>query len=258
MVAQPSCVIEEVEDWHDAREADPSQQAQQDAAADSAASTTSDSHVADSTEPAAAVRHPQDDEDDAFVDSQETAEAPLSEEERQAKVKVAEQLKVAGNSLFGAGDYEAAAAEYSKGLEAAPAGDQIQAVLYANRAACWLKLENHTAAARDCTSALAIDGSYQKALVRRSTAYQTLDDLERALQDAQKVKELSPTDAWANQTVTRLTPIVNERREKMKDEMIGKLKDLGNTVLGKFGMSLDNFKAEKDPTTGSYSIKFNQ
>ncbi len=38
----------------------------------------------------------------------------------------------------------------------------------------------------------------------------------------------------------------------------GKLKDLGNTILGKFGMSLDNFKAEKDPTTGSYSIKFGQ
>ena len=38
----------------------------------------------------------------------------------------------------------------------------------------------------------------------------------------------------------------------------GKLKDLGNTVLGKFGMSLDNFKAQKDPTTGSYSINFQQ
>ena len=38
----------------------------------------------------------------------------------------------------------------------------------------------------------------------------------------------------------------------------GKLKDLGNTVLGKFGMSLDNFKTDKDPNTGSYSINFKQ
>lgn len=38
----------------------------------------------------------------------------------------------------------------------------------------------------------------------------------------------------------------------------GKLKDLGNMVLGKFGLSVDNFKAEKDPATGSYSIKFQQ
>ena len=40
--------------------------------------------------------------------------------------------------------------------------------------------------------------------------------------------------------------------------MFGKLKDLGNSLLGKFGMSLDNFKAVKDPQTGSYSISFNQ
>lgn len=38
----------------------------------------------------------------------------------------------------------------------------------------------------------------------------------------------------------------------------GKLKDLGNNILGKFGMSLDNFKAEQDPATGGYSIKFVQ
>ena len=35
---------------------------------------------------------------------------------------------------------------------------------------------------------------------------------------------------------------------------MGKLKELGNTVLGKFGMSLDNFNAVKDPVTGAYSI----
>lgn len=36
----------------------------------------------------------------------------------------------------------------------------------------------------------------------------------------------------------------------------GKLKDLGNTVLGPFGVSVDDFKAERDPSTGSYSISF--
>ena len=38
--------------------------------------------------------------------------------------------------------------------------------------------------------------------------------------------------------------------------MIGKLKEVGNKVLGKFGMSLDNFKMVQDPATGGYSIKY--
>ena len=49
-----------------------------------------------------------------------------------------------------------------------------------------------------------------------------------------------------------------ERHEKLEQqkEELGKLKELGNGILGKFGMSLDNFKAEKDPSTGSYNISF--
>jgi hypothetical protein len=45
--------------------------------------------------------------------------------------------------------------------------------------------------------------------------------------------------------------------EKLKTEAMGKLKDLGNTILGNFGMSLDNFKMVQDPTTGSWSVSMN-
>lgn len=43
--------------------------------------------------------------------------------------------------------------------------------------------------------------------------------------------------------------------EKKKDEVLTQLKGLGNSLLGKFGMSLDNFKLEKNEQ-GGYSVQY--
>ncbi|KAK9805260.1 hypothetical protein WJX72_009420 [[Myrmecia] bisecta] len=182
----------------------------------------------------------------------------MSAEEEEKRLAAAEESKQEGNQLYGAGEYEDAVDKYTDALEAAPERAKQRAVYFANRAACHLKLRQFAQAARDCSAAIDLDPTYLKAWLRRCTAYGELDDLDRALADASKIVELDPGNAGAVATVRRLTPIVEERREKMKEEMIGKLKELGNTVLGKFGMSLDNFKAEKDPATGSYSINFKQ
>jgi hypothetical protein len=44
--------------------------------------------------------------------------------------------------------------------------------------------------------------------------------------------------------------------EVKKQEMFGQLKNLGNNILGKFGLSLDNFKLNEQPG-GGYNISFN-
>lgn len=48
----------------------------------------------------------------------------------------------------------------------------------------------------------------------------------------------------------RLPARIAEQSEKEKAEMMGKLKELGNSFLGMFGMSTDNFKMEKGDDGG--------
>lgn len=54
-------------------------------------------------------------------------------------------------------------------------------------------------------------------------------------------------------TILTLAPLLLSPRFP---SLLGKLKELGNSVLGHFGLSVDNFKMKQDPATGSYSINF--
>lgn len=132
------------------------------------------------------------------------------------------------------------------------------AVYHANRAASLLHLGRLEEAVDDCTIAVLYNPLYAKAYLRRSTAYERLDDTEAALLDSRRAYALEPNNATARKNTDRLQKIEEERMEKLKEETMGKLKDLGNSVLGNFGLSLDNFQAVQDPNTGGYSISFNQ
>ena len=71
---------------------------------------------------------------------------------------------------------------------AAPDGLPSCAVYYANLAACELKIEGHASqAAGACSDAIELDPAYSKAYMRRSAAFEAMDDLDNALTDAKKV-----------------------------------------------------------------------
>ncbi|KAL3808805.1 hypothetical protein ACHAXA_011189 [Cyclostephanos tholiformis] len=132
------------------------------------------------------------------------------------------------------------------------------AVYHANRAACLLNLGRYGECVDDCTMAILYDPTYAKPYARRCTAYERIENTELALQDAWMAYRLEPSNVASRKNVDRLIKIEERRMEKLKEETIGKLKDLGNSFLGNFGLSLDNFNAVQDPNTGGYSISFNQ
>ena len=107
-----------------------------------------------------------------------------------------------------------------------------------------------------------------KLLLRRAKAktelgtwanLQGADEDYRTLLSPTMLACLSPTDLRNTKEASRLlTPKLNEAKEREMGEMMDKLKGLGNSVLGMFGMSTDNFQFVKDEKSGGYSMNFNQ
>ena len=98
---------------------------------------------------------------------------------------------------------------------------------------------------------------YVKVLFRKCQALEKLDRIDEALTNAKAVQTLDPQFFKISETVKRLDRLHNERLEKLKTEAMGKLKELGNSILGNFGMSLDSFKMAQDPKTGGWSVSMN-
>ncbi|CAL4942526.1 unnamed protein product [Urochloa decumbens] len=194
------------------------------------------------------------------AEEEEAFEDALTDEQLREKARSqANDAKAEGNKLYAAGKYEEALSQYDMALQITAeleSAEDIRSACHSNRAVCFLRLGKHEEAVKESTKALELNPSYLKALLRRAEAHEKLEHYDEAIADMKKVIELDPSNQQATRSLFRLEPLAAEKREKMKEEMIGKLKDLGNSVLGHFGMSVDNFKAVKDPNTGSYSVQF--
>eukprot|EP00730_Choanoeca_flexa_P013349 TRINITY_DN5226_c0_g1_i1.p1 TRINITY_DN5226_c0_g1~~TRINITY_DN5226_c0_g1_i1.p1 ORF type:complete len:258 (+),score=66.32 TRINITY_DN5226_c0_g1_i1:75-848(+) len=193
-----------------------------------------------------------------FEDLSIVEEPPLTAEEIATKVKEANECKRKGNELYLTNDFEAAEAQYTAALDVCPITEDVRSIYYNNRAACYLKMEQYEACVDDCSKAIEINEAYIKAYARRAMAHEKLEQFEKSLEDFNKVLELDPSHVEARKASVRLPPLVEQEREKMKQEMFGKLRELGDMCLKPFGLSTNNFQMQQDPNTGSYSLNFVQ
>ena len=207
-------------------------------------------------------------------------EEHLSEEELQANKEKSDALKQEGNQVFKSGEYAQSIVLYSKALDICPKqSSNERSILFGNRAAAHIQIDNKESAIEDCTKALQLNDKYIKVLFRyethnsvwflwgnsnwnvhfsRAKLYEDTDKLDESQADYNRILELDSANGEARGAIARLAPKIEERNEKLKTEMIGKLKDLGNMILKPFGLSTNNFQMQQDPGTGSYSMNFKQ
>ncbi|VDK45676.1 unnamed protein product [Anisakis simplex] len=182
-------------------------------------------------------------------------ENALSEEERTERRDQSNEIKNQGNQRFGEGSWEEAAALYTKALDHCPFVYSSERSIYlSNRAACYMKLAKWDVAIEDCTEAIELGAKNDKPLERRAYCYaQTEQGYENAIKDYEQLMKNSSKKAVYAQKILDLQHAINERNERVKEDVLAKLKDLGNMCLRPFGLTTDNFKLEEKPD-GGYSL----
>ncbi|XP_059367826.1 RNA polymerase II-associated protein 3 isoform X2 [Carassius carassius] len=112
--------------------------------------------------------------------------------------------KEKGNEFFRVGQYDSATECYTRGMDA----DPYNPVLPTNRAACFYRLKKFAVAESDCNLAIALDGKYTKAYIRRAAARVALNKHQDALQDYEMVLQLDPGSVEAQTEIQKLQQVL--------------------------------------------------
>ena len=105
-------------------------------------------------------------------------------------IDASEDLKLLGNAAFKSRHFSQAELLYSQAIEKHPSNP----VLWSNRAAAHLHLEEYGSAISDATKAIELDPSFTKAYYRRGEAQFSLSHFEEAVGNFRSAAKLSPQD----------------------------------------------------------------
>nr|CAB3265686.1 RNA polymerase II-associated protein 3-like [Phallusia mammillata] len=135
--------------------------------------------------------------------------------------------KTKGNDHLKHGRYDKAVECYTKGMQY----DPENAVLPANRALAFLKLEKYIETEADCTLSLSMDPTYIKAYLRRGSARKAMTKIEGAIRDFKDVLKLEPDNKQARNELNIIENQGKSESKKVSTSHKFSGDDKGNLVL---------------------------
>ena len=202
---------------------------------------------------------PEKDDKDSDKEEEQEPKVELTEEQKKdIEEKIINERKNAG-VLYKNQEYIQALNIYSlllKDAKRADLKDQC-CILNCNKGICFNKMHDYDKALDSFKEALRYNKDYSKALCNKMLLLNKKEEYLEAYEDFKRLKTLD-YNLWENyrNMENELCYKAEIQKKKMTDEMLGKLKDVGNTILGKFGLSLNNFKMTPNGQ-GGYSIQYN-
>ena len=201
---------------------------------------------------------PEKDDKDSDKEEQEPKVELTEEQKKDIEEKIINERKNAGD-LYKNQEYIQALNIYSLLLKDAKRADLKEqcCILNCNKGICFNKLHDYDKALDSFKEALRYNKDYSKALCNKMLLLNKKEEYLEAYEDFKRLKTLD-YNLWENyrNMENELCYKAEIQKKKMTDEMLGKLKDVGNTILGKFGLSLNNFKMTPNGQ-GGYSIQYN-
>jgi len=125
-----------------------------------------------------------------------------------------ERERADGNISYNQKKYADAIMHYTKALHSSlknGASNERDAVLYNNRAQCYIKIEEYRRALDDCDEAIRLDPTDVKAYMRRGLCSFKLGDFEKSRKAYLKAKQLDTSGLWRDVVNEALASLPNPR-----------------------------------------------
>lgn len=200
-----------------------------------------------------------------------------SKEEIEELMASAEKLKVEANSEYKSKNYLEAMNLYSLGITSiitkysdempphyiSTIADSVEkefhsllSTLFMNRGLCFKQLKEVDPALDMFSKSILFNQDNSKAIYQRLELNYQKGEYMEAQDDYNKLKSTNSkllSEFKVSEYILNLK--AEQKKKEMTDDMLGKLKDVGNSVLGLFGMNLNNFQMNQQPG-GGYNIQY--